>query len=56
MYDLENLFGEGDEAGSSTVVETKGSRHVPHPVPHQKRPELGFVGLVNQYVYYLLTW
>jgi hypothetical protein len=47
MYDLENLFGEGVDAGSSNV-ETKGSRHI--TAPNQKRPELGFVGLINQYV------
>ena len=47
MYDLENLFGEGDDAGSSNV-ETKGSRHA--AAPRQRRPDLGFVGLINQYV------
>lgn len=47
MYDLESLFGDDDNSGSGES--SGGSKHV-YSQPHQKRPENGFVGLVNLYV------
>lgn len=48
MYGLEGLFGE-EESSESSGGNGGGSKHVYAPQPSQRRPENGFVGLVNLY-------